>query len=47
MADLSEKVTEEQQQFMRAQWLDAQDSERFRYMDPRVEAQLQVCSRAR
>ncbi len=43
MADLSEKVAEEQQQFIRAQWLDAQDAERFRYMDPRVETQLQVC----
>ena len=42
MADLCEKVAEEQQQFIRAQWLDAQDAERFRYMDPRVEAQLQV-----
>ena len=42
MAELSEKVTEEQQQLIRAQWLDAQDAERFRYMDPRVEAQLQV-----
>ena len=42
MADLSEKAAEEQQQFIRAQWLDAQDVERFRYMDPRVEAQLQV-----
>ncbi|CAL5228540.1 g11694 [Coccomyxa viridis] len=42
MADMSEKVAEEQQQFIRAQWLDAQDAERFRYMDPRVEAQLQA-----
>ena len=42
MADLAEKLGEEQQQFIRAQWLDAEDAERFRYMDPRVEAQLQV-----
>ena len=42
MADLCEKLGEEQQQFIRAQWLDAEDAERFRYMDPRVEAQLQV-----
>lgn len=42
MADLSEKVAEEQQQFIRAQWQDAQDVERFRCMDPRIEAQLQV-----
>jgi hypothetical protein len=44
MADLSEKVTQEQQQYIRAQWADAQDAERFRYMDPRVEAQVQVSS---
>ena len=44
MADLSEKVTQEQQQYIRAQWADAQDAERFRYMDPRVEAQVQVNS---
>ena len=44
MADLAEKVAEEQQQFIRAQWLDAQDVERFRCMYPRVEAQLQVCA---
>ena len=43
MADLSEKLAEEQQQFIRAQWLDAEDAERFRHMDPRVEAQLQAC----
>ena len=42
MADLAEKLGEEQQQFIRAQWLDAEDAERFRHMDPRVEAQLQV-----
>jgi len=42
MADLSEKVAKEQQQFIRAQWQDAQDVERFRCMDPRIEAQLQV-----
>ena len=44
MADLSEKVAQEQQQYIRAQWADAQDTERFRYMDPRVEAQVQVNS---
>lgn len=42
MADLGERLGEEQQQFIRAQWLDAEDAERFRYMDPRVEAQLQA-----
>lgn len=44
MADLSEKAAQEQQQYIRAQWADAQDTERFRYMDPRVEAQVQVNS---
>lgn len=44
MADLSEKVAQEQQQFVKAQYLDAPDAERYRYMDPRVEAQLQVSS---
>ena len=45
MADLCEKLGEEQQQLIRAQWLDAEDAERFRHMDPRVEAQLQVMPR--
>ena len=42
MADLAERLAEEQQQFIRAQWLDAEDAPRFQHMDPRVEAQLQA-----
>jgi truncated hemoglobin YjbI len=42
-AELAQRVASEQQLFLKAMWAGVHDSsQRYAYMDPRVDAQLQV-----